>query len=452
MGRSGRVTDHVDMGTITASIARARRMADTTPPERNRYVDFLRALSIFAVVVGHWLIAAPYLTGEGLQGVNMLARSPWTQWLTWVFQVMPVFFAVGGYSNTVSWWAARAKGQTYGLWLTARLRRLAIPVAALVGVWGLLGMALTAFGVDPSLVKIGSQAALVPVWFLAVYMLITLLGPLMVMAWERWGWASFAALAAAAAAIDLAGSAGADLAGWLNFLFVWSAIHQLGVAWARGSMAGSHARRLAVIAAAVVVGLVTFGPYPIAMVGVPGAEASNNSPPTIAMIAFGTMQVGGLLALETRAKRMLAKPVAWTATILVNGMIMSLYLWHLTVLAVMVGISLLAGGPGLGIEPATGLWWATRPLWIALLAVVTFPLVAFMSRLEQVKPLPSSARPNSRTAIATGLALSLGLALLAGAGIQGPSLGINPIAVGLPILAGLAMMRAGRRPVDVAPG
>ncbi len=423
-------------------------MADATPSERNRYVDFLRALSILAVVIGHWLIAAPFLSEGGLQGINMLAKSPWTQWLTWVFQVMPVFFAVGGFSNTVSWRAARAKGQTfgqtYGAWLTSRVRRLAIPVTVLVGTWATIGMALASYGVDPALVKIGSQAALIPVWFLAVYLLMTLIGPAMVVAWERWGWGSFVAMVAAATIVDLAVWSGAGLAGWLNFLFVWSAIHQLGVAWANGKLTGVYARRLAMIAAVVVVGLVTVGPYPIAMVGVPGAAASNNSPPTIALVAFGAMQIGALLALETRAKRMLARPVAWTATILVNGMIMSLYLWHLTVMVLMIGASLLVGGFGLGIEPATRTWWATRPIWIAVLLTLTVPFAMAMARIEQVKPLSPSSRPSPWVAVAAGVALSIGLALLAGAGIQGPVLGINPVATGLPLLAGLAMKRAGR--------
>lgn len=31
----------------------AREVAEVTPPTRNRWVDFLRAMSIMAVVVGH---------------------------------------------------------------------------------------------------------------------------------------------------------------------------------------------------------------------------------------------------------------------------------------------------------------------------------------------------------------------------------------------------------------
>ncbi|MCE9523589.1 MAG: acyltransferase [Alphaproteobacteria bacterium] len=36
---------------------KARELAQMAPPERNRWVDFLRAVSILAVVCGHWLMA-----------------------------------------------------------------------------------------------------------------------------------------------------------------------------------------------------------------------------------------------------------------------------------------------------------------------------------------------------------------------------------------------------------
>ena len=73
----------------------ARDLAERTPASRNRYVDFLRAVSILAVVVGHWLIAAPAYRDGALVLGHMLDISPWTRWLTWGFQVMPVFFIDG---------------------------------------------------------------------------------------------------------------------------------------------------------------------------------------------------------------------------------------------------------------------------------------------------------------------------------------------------------------------
>ncbi len=38
--------------------SQAKDLAAKTPVERNRYVDFLRAVSILAVITGHWLIVA----------------------------------------------------------------------------------------------------------------------------------------------------------------------------------------------------------------------------------------------------------------------------------------------------------------------------------------------------------------------------------------------------------
>ena len=102
--------------------SRALEFADATPEARNRYVDLLRALSIGAVVFGHWLIAAPWMDGGRLHFDHMLAIQPWTQWLSWLFQVMPVFFMVGGYSNAASWDAAVREGKSYGEWTAPKAK------------------------------------------------------------------------------------------------------------------------------------------------------------------------------------------------------------------------------------------------------------------------------------------------------------------------------------------
>jgi len=107
--------------------SRAADLAAQTPAERNRYVDFLRAVSILVVVVGHWLIATAYYVDGTLTPGHLLKSQPGTQWLTWIFQVMPIFFIVGGYANAVSLESAAHKGDDYATWLAARLNRLVAP-------------------------------------------------------------------------------------------------------------------------------------------------------------------------------------------------------------------------------------------------------------------------------------------------------------------------------------
>ena len=82
-------------------LATVRDLAAATPATRNRVVDLLRAAAIVVVVLGHWLMAAVVVRGGELVPGHLLGLATWTHPLTWVFQVMPVFFLVGGYANAL---------------------------------------------------------------------------------------------------------------------------------------------------------------------------------------------------------------------------------------------------------------------------------------------------------------------------------------------------------------
>ncbi|WP_374405922.1 acyltransferase [Pelagerythrobacter sp.] len=340
--------------------AKARELARQAPPERNRWVDFLRAFSILAVVIGHWLVAAPYIDAAGeVQGGHLLGILPWTQWLTWGFQVMPIFFLVGGYSNGVSWAAMIEKGESsYAEWFASRIQRLINPVFPVLLAWALFAFFGTQAGVSREIVRLATSLALVPVWFLAVYLLVTALTPITWRALKRFGFASFAALALAAVAVDgLTLVAGVPYVNFANFLFVWVGIHQLGYAWREGRF-GSLPRALALFAGglAALALLVGYGPYPVAMIGVPGAAMTNSMPPTLALFALGVAQAGLALALEPLGRRTLANLRVWTATVLMNGMIMTVYLWHLTAFVLVMVAAWLLGGIGLRAAPGSAEW------------------------------------------------------------------------------------------------
>ncbi|MFN0008359.1 MAG: acyltransferase family protein [Planctomycetota bacterium] len=424
--------------------SRAGELAASTPQSRNRYVDFLRAAAILCVVAGHWLAAAPYVDGTGkLQATHILAVADWTHWLTWAIQVMPVFFMVGGFSNGLTWRAAQRDGVAYHAWLDARLRRLVWPVVPLLVVWVALGIAAHLGGVRPEMVKIGSQMALIPTWFLAVYVGVAALVPITHAMWERWGFASFWAFVAAAVLVDvLFFQANLRALGWVNYLLVWSAVHQLGYAWGDGRLRNGKLGLLYfAIGLLLLLALTRYGPYPRAMVGVPGEPISNTSPPKITLLALAVMQGGLLLSLQAAARRWLSRAAPWTATILVNGMIMTIYLWHLTAMLFVIALSSAVGGVGLRVDPGSGAWWATRPLWHAVLAIALFPLVLMFGRFERPKSRTGSS-PRATRLLAGAALVCAGLALLAlgGVGGDGP-LGLRPVVLGI-TFAGAALILA----------
>jgi hypothetical protein len=429
--------------------SRALALAEQTQSSRNRYVDFLRALSIGAVILGHWIIAAPWIEGDKLQLDHMLAVQPSTQWLTLLFQVMPVFFLVGGYSNAASWDAARRSGTPYGRWVAGRARRLIGPIIPLILIWAAMAFVFRRFGVSYEMIRHASILALVPMWFLAVYLLVVLLVPVTRAAWHRYGTRSLWVLVALAVVVDVLRfhDGHRPALGWINYLFVWGAVHQLGYLWRDGRLAGAR-RALPWLAGGALawILLARFGPYPLSMVGVPGEPVSNTTPPSLLLLAFAAAQAGLVLALEGPMRRWLDGTRAWAATVLVNGTIMTVYLWHLTVLALLVGLAMLAGGFGLHLVPGTAEWWLARVPWLLVMAAGLGLLIPLVGRFERSAQLPPDFRPSTPRVLAGAALASAGIAFLALDGIAAAgALGVRGVVVGGTILGAWMLGAIGTR-------
>jgi hypothetical protein len=416
----------------------AKALAERTPGTRNRYVDFLRAASILAVITGHWVVAALHYQDGTLTAGDLLVIQPNTQWLTWLFQVMPIFFIVGGYANAYSLDSARRRHVDYAGWLATRLRRLIAPLLILILGWALIAAIFYFSGVSGEVTRFGSRAALIPTWFLAIYIMVVVLAPATYAAWHRWGFGSFWAFAATGAATDVAFFA-ADLQwlGWTNYFWIWLAVHQLGYAWRDGRM-GSPARLLGYSALALLaLALLIFaGPYPFAMVGSPDEDLSNTRPPKVTLVMLGIAQFGLLLSIESPMRRWLADTRAWAATVLINSMIMTLYLWHLTVMVIIIALAYLAGGLGLGLDPGSAGWWATRPVWVAVLYAVLLPVTLLLYPFERQARGPEAIAPAAVRLIVGAVLLCLGVSLLARFGFGSAPVPMLDIAAFLMVVTG----------------
>jgi surface polysaccharide O-acyltransferase-like enzyme len=393
-------------------LTHTRRIAAATPTDRNRIVDFWRALAILTVVFGHWLAASIWLRPDGeIALLNSLQWVPYAGWVTWLVQVMPIFFLAGGYANARALGKVERGEEQRREWITARLRRMFTPVLPLLFVWVALVVALRQF-VPSEVVYAGAMSATVPLWFLAVYLVLTALAPFTHEWWQRSGPTTVAALFGAAISVDVARFVfDVPGVGWANFIFVWAAVHQLGYWWSnndrRSSVSSRHGWALAAGSLALLVGLTATGVYPVAMVGIPGAGLTNMTPPTFAMVILGLMQLGFIWGTKRAVARFTATVAGWHAVVAVSGMIMTIYLWHLSAMS-LVGAAGLFSFDGLlfQVEPGTTLWWLTRPVWLAVLATVTMGLAVVFARFEwriSRKPAPRTVR-----------AVTIGLLLMAG--------------------------------------
>jgi hypothetical protein len=229
---------------------------------------------------------------------------------------------------------------------------------------------------------------------------------------------------------------------WANYVFVWFAVHQLGFLWRAGRVTEPPVAAAWLAAGtAVLVFLVAVAGYPVAMLTVPGAALSNTRPPTVALAALAAMQFGLLALLQPALIVWLQGTRAWAATIVVNGFIMTIFLWHTTAQALVVGAAAWMGGVGLHLEPGSAGWWLARPAWIAVMLVALLSLVAAFGRFERGSRRSAAAAANPPAVqVAGALCLCLGVAFLAGLGmgtVSFPWLRVLPLALAL---AGAAMV------------
>jgi hypothetical protein len=234
---------------------------------------------------------------------------------------MPVFFYVGGHLHRRSYRPG---------YLRYRLVGLVAVAAPLLVAWVVVGGILAAVG--------GSDwadgvvlFALSPLWFLAVYLGLVALLPLSLRLHERLGLAALPLLAGLAAVVDAVRlGLGVGWFGWLNLVFVWGLAHQAGFhhdALLRAPRRIGYA--LVGAGTAGLCGLLALG-YPGSMVGVPGDKWSNMSPPTVAIVALMTLQIG-LVRLGCPAlPRLLSGPVAGRVLGVANRVGMPLFLLHMS--------------------------------------------------------------------------------------------------------------------------
>jgi Acyltransferase family len=376
----------------------AKKLDAATPPHRDRVVDALRALAIAGVILGHWLVTALVRTspggGSAVHDASPLASLPVLTPLSWVFQTLAIFFLVGGYAAAKSYRASpggRPPGTprdgNYRAWLTKRLARLSRPVAVLAVTWTLAVTVLFDAGVPWSTLHVLVTLVLDPLWFLGVFAVLTAATPVAVGLVRRLGASAALIPMTVVASVDLVRFGFGDLPwlGWINVLAGWLVPYLLGIAWARGSLAGRKVPALMLGGGvAATAALIFWAGYPASMVGVNGAAISNLNPPTLAAVTFGIAQAGLALLLRDPLARWMRRPLAWAAVALANLSAMTLFLWHQTAFITVNLLGSLFGRlPGLQTAPSSLAWIAERLAWLPAFALGLLVLWAIFRRSEQ---------------------------------------------------------------------
>lgn len=393
--------------------------------QRDPFIDALRVIAVLIVVIGHWATTTVEWDADRIRGINALSAIPATRPITWLLQVMPVLFFVGGFSNATL--VDRHDG-SYLPYLSRRLRRLMAPTAVFFGIWFAVGFALDAVQLaSPNALVRAAEVAALPLWFLGIYIGVVGLAPTMLALHRRRPFGVLAILVVGAVVVDVL-RLGFDVSwvGVLNYAFVWLFAHQLGFWYREGRLVHrAHALAMAGAGIAGLLALTLFAGYPVSMVGVPGQLRWNTDPPGLPLV-FLTLWLVGLAITARPALRGWAARGALVGAL--SRRVLTMYLWHLTSLSMAAWLLHRVGLPQPDVGSAQ--WWLLRPPWVAAMVPALALLLAIFGRFEvhPVSPLVPAARA-SRLVVA-GFAvffLGIGVLVLSVTGFADPTLAAGSV-------------------------
>lgn len=406
--------------TPLTSLRRTASAIDTkTPAQRDRAIDGLRALALLAVPTGHWLLGGFTLdAGGALHNASPLTSFGFFAPLSWVLQMLGIFFLVGGYASVLSYRRAVARGESTRRWLSGRVARLGRPVLGVTAVWAALIPVLYAMGVPGTTLRTGSTLVIQPLWFVGIYAVITALTPWCIRAAERFGAWAAAPLLGSVAVVDFLryGPFGDAMPSWLSLLNLlpgWMFAYQLGVSWGEKKLGRRGAWLLLVGGTALFAALLFVFHYPASMVGVPGEARTNSHPPSLLVLALAAAQSGAAILLRERIGELLRRPALWAPVVVINLSAMTILCWHQTaMLAAAVPGSFLGGTvPGLTAGPDTWAWIAARIAWLPVFGALLLLIGRYTRGFES--PWKRATHPRRALAglLAAGFAVfALGLA------------------------------------------
>jgi surface polysaccharide O-acyltransferase-like enzyme len=351
----------------------ARSVADNTPASRDRAVDVVRIASLVVVMFGHCALLLATIDAGGLRIGNLLGELPAIAPVTWIVQVMPLFFLAGGAAGAFSWHS----GKPWGTWLFTRAQRLCRPVFWYLAAWS-VGLVVARMTLGKESADGLGRECVALLWFLGVYLVVLAFVPALTRLRTGRGVALVvASLLAAAAAFDgIRLAVDMRMAGAANFVIVWLIPVVVGVAYARRLTSARWALAVAASAFVAQVVLAIAGPYDVSLVVTGTERMSNVSPPTLLLALHCTWMSFAFVATASAIRRWAARPRIWYLVAVGNRGAMTLYLWHIPAIAV-AAFTLNAVGLDAYDVDAPGFWGrlALRALVFAVVMAVTFWLL-----------------------------------------------------------------------------
>ena len=421
----------------------------STPATRDRAIDIIRIVSLVGVVVGHTIMATSTLRDGVFIWNNLLTASPVFQALTWVFQVMPLFFFAGVAACIDSWTPATS----WGNWMMRRCTRLYRPVFYYLAFWWVTLAPLSAV-LPQHVYEPVAGISIQLLWFLGAYVLVLAAVPLLAVITTTGRLVAAVvgtyAFIAVVDAIRINVHALSAL-GYLNMV-AWLIPGMFGVAYRRRLLAGRAALTLGVVMLVVNVALLVLGPYELSLVGIETQQLKNMTPPSLLLAGHAIMMCAFAIAAAPAIARWAQGARVWWLAAIGNSGAMTLYLWHIPPLLAMHLVFDYLGHPRF--DPSSPGFVVLSVVQLMIMGALVAVVFVTLRPLEN-KPLPLwdggfVSRQGGRSAAVGVLLCVAGAATLASVGWGLKDQGLYCVAVMVIALFAARLLASDRQRVCAA--
>ena len=310
-----------------------------TSISRERYIDLLKVLSILIIT-----FSTEYFLSLSTSGYEVIIKNNSVGNLqmsraSWFLNGLAIFFFCNGFSNSIAWYSNIGRDGSVWEFLANRINSILGPVLYLI-VFGSIfihfsisnGYFPEYFVTELDGLHPVSEFLLWPLWLVSIYLVVVMCSPVTAFLHKKNSLVSVFTILTLFLSFDYITSADTySYFRYINYLFFWLFIHQLGYFFADGTLQNIKKSYYFIVFVGSYLALYYLSLNEGSLLTVSNfrlTSFTNEDPPTLMMLLSSIGLISFILLFNNFFESLLNKKYLWYIVCFMNAHIYTYFLWH----------------------------------------------------------------------------------------------------------------------------
>ena len=310
-----------------------------TSISRERYIDLLKVVSILTVIFSTHLFLSFQTSGYEILIRNESSTNISMSIASWYLNGLAVFFFCNGFSNSLAWYSNIGRDGSVWEFLANRINSILGPMIVLI----IFGSLTIHYSISNELIpeylvtSVDSlhpttEFLLWPLWLVSIYLVVLMFSPITAYFHKKQSWFFLLMLFSMFIFIDIfTFSSGYISIKYLNYLFFWLFIHQLGYFYADGSLQEIKLSLYFIVVLVSYISLFFLSTDYSSLTSISNFRLTmntNEDPPTLIMLLSSIGLISLALLFRNIVEKLLKNKYIWSFVSLLNAHLYTYFLWH----------------------------------------------------------------------------------------------------------------------------